>query len=67
MNTKATIEDVQAALALNGKVMIRGFGTFTLVDKPARTMTSPITGDPIEIPARRVVRFKPSPMTAKAL
>jgi len=34
-----------------------GFGTFTVTRRRARTGRNPQTGAPIQIPARRVVRF----------
>jgi len=34
-----------------------GFGTFTIARRKARTGRNPQTGSPIQIPARRVVRF----------
>jgi len=34
-----------------------GFGTFTVTRRRARTGRNPQTGSPIQIPARRVVRF----------
>ena len=37
-----------------------GFGTFAVTEKPARTGINPRTKEKIEIPARKVVKFKPA-------
>lgn len=42
-------------------LVIRGFGTFRVVLAAARTVRNPRTGEKVEVPARRRVRFTPSP------
>ena len=42
------------------KVKISGFGNFLLRDKHDRLGRNPQTGEPLTIPARRVVGFRPS-------
>jgi DNA-binding protein HU-beta len=42
------------------KVTISGFGSFRVVAKAAQKGRNPQTGQPIVIPARKVVRFKPA-------
>lgn len=56
----ATLESIAQALANEDKVQLIGFGTFQVVDKPARTGINPRTKEKIEIPARKVVKFKPA-------
>lgn len=56
----ATLESISQALANEDKVALLGFGTFAVVDKPARTGINPRTKEKIEIAARKVVKFKPS-------
>ena len=41
------------------KIDLRGFGTFSVRESAARTGRNPQTGEPIQIPARRVPTFKP--------
>jgi nucleoid DNA-binding protein len=67
MNTKATIEDLKTALSEGGKVIIKGFGTFYYADKPARVGKNPRTGEPVSVPAKRVLKFKAAPSTSTAL
>lgn len=50
-----TIIDV---LESDGKVSLAGFGTFSVSEKMPRQGYNPHTGELIEIPARRAVRFK---------
>lgn len=44
----------------DGKLLLMGFGTFSVKRKPARKGMNPSTFVPIEIPAKKVVIFKPS-------
>ena len=56
----ATLESIAQALENEDKVQLIGFGTFAVVEKPARTGLNPRTKEKIEIPARKVVKFKPA-------
>lgn len=56
----ATLESIAQALANDDKVALIGFGTFAMVNKPARTGINPRTKEKIEIAAHKVVKFKPS-------
>lgn len=71
MADEAGITKVQAAAALNGfiaasekalkkgdKVILVGFGTFSVSKRAARKGRNPQTGKEINIPAKKVVRFK---------
>lgn len=46
--------------AKNNKLILRGFGTFEVKHKPARTARNVRTGLPVEVPARDVLTFKAS-------
>lgn len=41
-----------------GRLPLAGFGTFVVVNRKARTGRNPQTGQPIQIRATRVVRFR---------
>lgn len=56
---EAIIEAVSAEMQKNGNVIILGFGTFSVKDKAARMSIHPQTMHPLELPAKKVVRFKP--------
>ena len=51
-------ELISDALQKGEKIDLRGFGTFSVKDSAARTGRNPQTGEPIQIPARRVPGFK---------
>lgn len=54
----AVFESIEQALANEDKVQLIGFGTFAVVDKPGREGINPRTKEKIQIPARKVVKFK---------
>lgn len=56
----ATLESIGQALANDDKVQLLGFGTFQVIEKEARMGINPRTKEKIEIPARKVVKFKPA-------
>ena len=49
-------------LAAGENVKLSGFGSFVVADKVPRVGRNPQTGEEIEIAARRVVKFKASPV-----
>ncbi len=53
----ATLEE---AMRKGESVTITGFGKFDLVESKARTGHNPRTGQPVEIPAKTSIKFKPS-------
>ena len=46
-------------IASGQRVEIRGFGSFTLNQRPARKGRNPRSGEPVHVPAKRVPHFKP--------
>lgn len=50
---------IQQALADGDEVTISGFGSFRVVDRPAREGRNPRSGDAMTIAARRSPVFKP--------
>ena len=55
---KAFVETVSSELKEGGKVALLGFGSFSVAEKSARKGVNPKTKQPIEIPARKSVKFK---------
>lgn len=51
-------EEITASLAAGHRVELRGFGAFSVKDRPARTGRNPRTGDPVEVGAKSVPFFK---------
>ena len=54
----ALMEAVAGALKKGDKVTLMGFGTFSVTERAARTGVNPATKQMIEIPAKKVVKFK---------
>ncbi len=54
----SVIEGIQHGLKKTKEVALVGFGTFKVVDKPAREGRNPKTGEKIKIAAKRAVSFK---------
>ena len=47
------------ALARGEKVTLVGFGTFQVMERKARRGRNPQTGETIQIPAKKVPKFRP--------
>lgn len=58
---KATFAQVSSVLKNKDSLIVQGFGTFSTKDRPASKGRNPSTGAEIDIPARTVAKFKPSP------
>ena len=63
----AMIETISAEMENGGKVAILGFGSFSVVQKTARKGVNPKTKQAIDIPARKVVKFKAGADLAKVV
>lgn len=63
-DAEAALKAVQGAIIavlVNGdKITLPGFGTFKVVETAARTGRNPQTGEPVEIPAKRKIKFNPT-------
>lgn len=55
----AFITSVGKAMKAGEKVSLVGFGTFSVAERGARVGINPSTKNPIEIAAKKVVKFKP--------
>jgi integration host factor subunit beta len=47
-----------SAMAGGGRVELRGFGAFSVRERPARSGRNPRTGETVEVPAKSVPFFK---------
>ena len=61
------IEIIKDALIKEGKVMLSGFGTYTVKSKNARKGRNPQTGGDIILEPRKVLKFKESQILRKAM
>jgi DNA-binding protein HU-beta len=61
------MEAVTESLNAGEKVTLVGFGTFSVTKRKARTGRNPRTGKPMEIPAKKVVKFKPGTKLSESI
>ncbi|MFC1894591.1 HU family DNA-binding protein [Candidatus Dependentiae bacterium] len=52
------IKQVGSSLKKNKSVVLTGFGTFSVMKRKARTGINPATGAKMNIPAKKVPKFK---------
>ena len=55
---KAILEAISEALIEGQRIEIRGFGSFSVNQRPSRMGRNPRSGESVEIPAKRVPHFK---------
>ncbi len=53
------IDTVEKSLKKGKTVVLTGFGTFSVIKRKARTGINPATGKKMQIPAKKVPKFKP--------
>ncbi|RLA43219.1 MAG: integration host factor subunit beta [Gammaproteobacteria bacterium] len=56
---KMIMEEMTQTLVNNGRIEIRGFGSFSLHYREARQGRNPKTGEKVELPGKYVPYFKP--------
>ena len=56
---KTILEHMSASLSSGERIEIRGFGSFSLHFRPARSGRNPKSGEPVSLPAKYVPHFKP--------
>ncbi|MGF1462717.1 MAG: integration host factor subunit beta [Maricaulaceae bacterium] len=55
----AIFEEIAKALERGERVELRGFGAFSVRERPARVGRNPRTGEPVQVKEKRVAFFKP--------
>jgi len=63
----AVVKSISNALAEGDKVSLIGFGTFSVSERAARTGINPATRKSIDIPAKKVAKFKAGSELASAI
>lgn len=56
---EAFVDIVSDALKKSGQVVLTDFGTFSVLKRKARTGVNPSTGKKMQIPSKKVPKFKP--------
>ena len=64
---KSILASIEGALVKGDKVSLVGFGTFSVSRRAARTGRNPATGQPIQIKAANVPKFKAGKKLKEAL
>lgn len=54
------IDNIVNTLKEGGEVSIAGLGIFATRQRAARTARNPKTGEPVQVPAMRVPKFRPA-------
>jgi integration host factor subunit beta len=57
--TRVILDTLSNALGKGQRVEIRGFGSFNIVERPPRNGRNPKTGEPVSVPAKLALHFKP--------
>jgi integration host factor subunit beta len=53
-----TLDEMMRSLMENGRLELRNFGVFQVVESAPRKARNPRTGETVMVPSRRVVKFK---------
>lgn len=56
---KTILDAMSEALAIGQRIEIRGFGSFSLNNRPPRIGRNPKSGDKVMVPEKRAPHFKP--------
>ncbi|MBI4824517.1 MAG: integration host factor subunit beta [Nitrospirae bacterium] len=60
-------ESIKSALQRGEKVEIRGFGNFRLKEMKPRKARNPKTGETVEVPQKKAIRFKVGKVLKEAM
>ena len=61
------INSMTAALQRGERIEIRGFGVFRMDTRPPRTGRNPRTGHPVQVGAKKIIRFRAAQAIAETL
>jgi len=53
-------DTIKEALTRGEEIELRGFGSFRFRERGARSGRNPRTGEPVSVPSKKVLYFKPS-------
>jgi integration host factor subunit beta len=53
-------DTIKEAILKGEEIEVRGFGSFRFRRRPPRSGRNPRTGDPVKVPPKKVLYFKPS-------
>lgn len=64
---EAVFEAVMDQLRETGDFSLRDFGTFKIVTREARVGRNPRSGEKVDIPSKRIIKFKAAPALEKSI
>ncbi|MRD55396.1 integration host factor subunit beta [Betaproteobacteria bacterium LSUCC0115] len=59
VSVKLILDAMTDAMIAGHRIEIRGFGTFSISERPPRVGRNPKSGEEVSVPAKRVPHFKP--------
>ena len=63
----AFVASVGKAMKKGQRIQLPGLGTFKVAQRSARVVRNPRTGEKLNVPAKKVVKFKAAPALEKGL
>ena len=54
------IEEIRSNLSRGNNVILSGLGKFVVVEKKARKARNPKTGEIVDVPAKKIAKFRPA-------
>jgi len=60
-------ESIKEAILKGDEIEIRGFGSFRFRQRASRSGRNPRTGEPVKVPSKKVLYFKPSKLLKEML
>ena len=60
-------QTIKEAILRGEEIELRGFGSFRFRQRGARSGRNPRTGEPVEVPPKKVLYFKPSKLLKNML
>lgn len=65
--TEALLEAMSKAIVEHERLELRNFGIFEVAQQGKRKLKHPVTGEPVLVPAQKVVRFRASKALKQSL
>lgn len=54
------LETIADDIVYTGRIELKGIGTFTTTERPEQVINHPVTGQTIEVPEKKILRFRSS-------
>ena len=54
------LETIADDIVYTGRIELKGIGTFSTTERPQQTINHPVTGQTIQVPEKKILRFRSS-------